>query len=98
MGRTVPTSTALLEEELGRWAKFRRALRREDRAVLDWLFERARYHSAPAAYLSRRTPFDALVLAMLIEVVKLVRSSCPVDLPDDAEPAPLPPGEGGRQR
>jgi len=96
MGRTVPTSTALLEEEVARWAKFRRALRREDRAILDWLFERARYHTAPAAYLSRRTPFDALVLAMLIEVVKLVKASCGMDLPHDAEPTALPPGEGGR--
>ena len=96
MGRTVPASTALLEEELGRWAKFRRAARREDKAVLDWLFERARYHSDPASYLSSRTPFDALVLAMLIKSSSSSGPPVRWTSPTTRSPLRSPPGEGGK--
>ena len=44
MGRTVLPYSQVWEAERQRWLKFRRALRREDQAHLDRLFELARLH------------------------------------------------------
>jgi len=74
MGRTLRTMTHLVLEEIERWAPFRRALRREDQEVLDELFEAARNHSAEAAYASRPVPFEAMLVCMLLETLKRVRS------------------------
>lgn len=70
MGRTLPTFTDLVRSEQDRWARFRRALRKEDRDAFDALFAAARYHSAPGAYASDTLPFEAMVLAMLVEIEK----------------------------
>lgn len=72
MGRTVPTMTQIVAQEEANFAPFRRALRKEDRAMLDRLFAAARHHTAPAAYLSRSVPFDVILLAMLLEMAKQV--------------------------
>jgi hypothetical protein len=72
MGRTVPTMTQIVAQEEANFAPFRRALRKEDRAILDRLFAAARHHTAPAAYLSRSVPFDVILLTMLLEMAKLV--------------------------
>lgn len=72
MGRTVPTMTQIVAQEEANFAPFRRALRKEDREILDRLFAAARHHTAPAAYLSRSVPFDVILLAMLLEMAKLV--------------------------
>lgn len=70
MGRTVlPITQAIasIEEE---FAKFRRALRKEDQALLDELFAYARYHSAPLSYASSPFPLEPILLSMLIELLK----------------------------
>lgn len=72
MGRTTPTMTQLIAHEEACWAQFRRALRREDREVFDRLFAAARHHSAPAHYASHATPFDAMLVAMILETMKAV--------------------------
>lgn len=72
MGRTVPTMTQIVAQQEANFAPFRRALRREDQVILDRLFAAARHHTAPAAYLAHPVPFEVLLLAMLIEVAKLV--------------------------
>lgn len=72
MGRTVPTMTQIVAQEEASFAPFRRALRREDREVLDRLFAAARQHAAPAAHMSRPVPFEAILVAMLLEVAKQV--------------------------
>jgi hypothetical protein len=72
MGRTVPTMTQIVAQEQANFAPFRRALRKEDREILDRLFAAARHHTAPAAYLSRAVPFDVILLAMLLEMAKTV--------------------------
>jgi len=74
MGRTVPTMTQIVAQEEANFAPFRRALRREDRVVLDRLFAAARHHTAPAAYLSHPVPFEVILLAMLLEMAKLVEA------------------------
>jgi hypothetical protein len=67
MGRTLATFTQLLNQEIDSWRRYRRALRQDDQAALDALFASARRHSAAGAYLARETPFDVIVLSMLLE-------------------------------
>lgn len=70
MGRTLATFTQLIEEERAAWQAFRRALRREDQEWFDALFRAAKYHVASGAYASKASPFEAMVVAMLIEAYK----------------------------
>lgn len=70
MGRTLATFTQLIAQEVSSWADFRRALRREDQAILDTLFQAAKYHVAAGSYASKTSPFEAMVVAMLIEAYK----------------------------
>ena len=50
MGRTVLPFTQELYREEASWAPFRRALRREERELLDELFAAARYHTAACSF------------------------------------------------
>jgi len=72
MGRTLTTFTQLLQQELDSWRRYRRALRREDQQAFDALFAAARHHAPAGAYLARDTPFEAMLLSMLIEQQKHV--------------------------
>lgn len=72
MGRTLITFTQLVRQEIESWNRYRRALRSEDQQALDALFAAARRHSAAGAYLARETPFDVMLLSMLIEQQKQI--------------------------
>jgi hypothetical protein len=72
MGRTLPTFTNIIDEEIQSWGKFRRALRKEDQAVLDDLFRMPRKHLAECFYSIRPVPFETMILTMLLEEHKLV--------------------------
>ncbi len=72
MGRTLATYTQLVHEEYASWSKFRRALRKEDQEIFDALFRAAKYHVASGAYASRTSPFEAMLMAMLLEAMKSV--------------------------
>lgn len=74
MGRTTQTMTQLVAQEEAYWAPFRRALRKEDQAIFDRLFAAARHHSAPAHYASHSTPFDSILMAMILETMKTVEA------------------------
>lgn len=74
MGRTTQTMTQLVSQEEAYWAPFRRALRKEDQIIFDKLFAAARHHTAPAHYASHATPFDSILLAMLLEAMKAVET------------------------
>ncbi|HSN04591.1 MAG TPA: hypothetical protein VLS44_06375 [Nitrospira sp.] len=67
MGRTLATFTQLVQQEIDSWSRYRRALRREDQQALDALFAAARHHAPAGAYLARETPFEVMLLSMLIE-------------------------------
>src|SRR5512139_3473010 len=73
MGRTVLPFTQELYREEASWAPFRRALRREDRELLDELFAAARYHTAACAFAGRAVPFEAILLSMLVEERRALR-------------------------
>jgi hypothetical protein len=66
MGRTVPTFTAVIQQEMDSWSKFRRGLRREDQEALDDLFRAARLQLAGSAYAARPIPFESIAMSMLL--------------------------------
>ncbi len=66
MGRTVPTFTMVLQQEIDSWGKFRRGLRKEDQDVLDDLFRAAQLQLAGSAYAARPIPFESIAMAMLL--------------------------------
>jgi len=66
MGRTVPTFTMVLQQEIESWGKFRRALRKEDQDAMDDLFRSAQLQLAGSAYAARPIPFESIAMAMLI--------------------------------
>lgn len=72
MGRTLATFTQLVRQEIDAWNRYRRALRREDQQALDALFAAARHHAPAGAYLARDTPFEVMLISMLVEQQKHV--------------------------
>ncbi len=72
MGRTVLPYSHVWEEERSRWLKFRRALRREDQAHFDRLFELARLHLQAGVYASNPWPLETMLLSMLLEHEKAI--------------------------
>ena len=70
MGRTISTYTQLIELEREAWKDFRRALRKEDQEVFDRLFSAAKYQMAAGVYASKADPFEAIVMAILLELRK----------------------------
>ncbi len=73
MGRTLPTPTMLIERERARWQKFRRALRKEDQVLLDELLCDARRHGQAQAYASWATPYEAILVSILLEQRKRIK-------------------------
>jgi hypothetical protein len=73
MGRTLPTATQIFLQEQESYNRFRRALRRSDQLALDDLFASAHQHLAAVTYAAHTLPFEAILLAMLLEEHKEVR-------------------------
>lgn len=73
MGRTVLSFTQELYRKKESWRGFRRALRREDRELLDELFAAARYHTAACTCSGRVAPFEAILMSILLEQCRAVR-------------------------
>ncbi len=70
MGRTIKSATMQFMEEAGEYAKYRRALRKEDQIVFDTLMSYARRHLAESAQAADALPFETMLLSMLLEVCK----------------------------
>jgi hypothetical protein len=73
MGRTVPTFTMVLQQEMASWSKFRRGLRKEDQESLDELFRAARMQLASSAYAARPIPFESIAMSMLLAQQKMIK-------------------------
>ena len=73
MGRTLPTISQQLTETEAMLARFRRMLRKEDQYVLDGLFAQARLHIAAIGQTESLLPFEAALLAMLLEQAKKIQ-------------------------
>lgn len=70
MGRTIPTFVQLVEQAAQRWAKFRRALRREDQAHFDKLFRSVREYTQAATYQCSDNPMEAILLSIALDLQK----------------------------
>ena len=72
MGRTVQTITRQLQETEAMLSRFRRMLRRSDQYVLDGLFAQAYLHIAAISNTEALLPFEAALLAILLEQAKQI--------------------------
>ncbi|WP_293444185.1 hypothetical protein [Persephonella sp.] len=73
MGKTVPSATQLVKLKQKELSEFRKALRKEDRQILDRLFSYAKKHSqaignAPSVY-----PMEIILFGILIEIEKQIQ-------------------------
>lgn len=93
MGRTLTTFTQLVQQEIASWQRYRRALRTEDQQALDELFAAARRHSAAGAYLARDTPFEVMLLSMVLEQQKQLQRLARAIADHDVRSS-LPPSHG----
>jgi hypothetical protein len=93
MGRTLTTFTQLVQQEIESWRRYRRALRNEDQQALDELFVAARRNSSAGAYLARDTPFEVMLLSMLLEHQKQIQYLSRVVVERDSH-ASVPPSHG----
>ena len=67
MGRTNPTYRDALRAIEGRWADFRRALRRRDQPQFDQLFEYARKHADASGLLNHQNPLLPALVSIDLE-------------------------------
>jgi hypothetical protein len=67
MGRTLATANQILLDEQKAFSNFRRALRLPDQQAFDELFAFARKHTAAISITAHALPFEAILLAMLVE-------------------------------
>lgn len=70
MGRTVSTITQLINETEASLSSFRRALRRSDQYIFDGVFASARQHITAIGQTDSLLPFEAVLLAILLEQAK----------------------------
>lgn len=66
MGRTNPTFRDQLQRFEEEWQPYRRALRREQQADFDRLFERAADHASAAGYQNPSNPELAVLFSILL--------------------------------
>jgi hypothetical protein len=72
MGRTVMPFSYLLEKEHGKWKEFRKVLTKENQEAFDRLFDRAKFHTAAAVYMSHPMPLETILLSICLEHEKLI--------------------------
>jgi len=70
MGRTLSTIVQLIHSEEDAWRSFRRALRKEDQDLFDRLWVYCRTHAQAAAMANREIPFETLMMAMLLGILR----------------------------
>jgi hypothetical protein len=70
MGRTVPTYVQQVREIEAKWAKFRRALRREDQLHFDRLLRSVRHYSPSATYQCSDDPRESVMISILLDLEK----------------------------
>ena len=72
MGRTVMPFSFVLEAEHGRWKEFRRGLNKEDQQAFDRLFDKAKFHTSAAVYMSHTWPLETILLSICLEHEKMI--------------------------
>ncbi|MEM7330917.1 MAG: hypothetical protein AAF490_02410 [Chloroflexota bacterium] len=70
MGRTLKTANQIVLDEQKEFKQFRRALRRLDQHSFDKLFTYAKQHTAAISQTSHALPFETILLAINLELLK----------------------------
>lgn len=73
MGRTVKSFRMVVEDEYACIKKFKKALRKKDREILEEMLIKARLHTQAGTYASFLDPFHAIIISILIEQEKKIR-------------------------
>ncbi len=73
MGRFFPSARQVVNASAEHLAKWRRALRKEDQEAFDELLRHFRSHAGAAGYSTLESPFENLVLSVLVEQQKQLR-------------------------
>jgi hypothetical protein len=103
MGRTTPTFVTFLRQAEEYWAKFKRALRREDRPHFERLFRQVRYFTPSAMYQCHDNPMETILLTIALAHERRIAAAeqalrskdlLPPEVEAPAEPVELPFGEG----
>jgi hypothetical protein len=103
MGRTTPTFVDLLRQAEEYWAKFRRALRREDHPHFDRLFHQVRCFTPSAMYQCHDNPMETILLTVCLSHERRIAAAeqtlrrdglLPPELEGPAESAEFPFAEG----
>ena len=74
MGRTLRTANQIILHEEQAFSQFRRALRQADQVRLDTLFALARRHTAAISQANHALPFEAILLAMVLEQARQIEA------------------------
>jgi hypothetical protein len=64
---TLPPFSQLIDYERRRWAPLKPALPKEDHAIVDRLFDCAKFHTRAGLMMSRPWPFESIIMAMFLE-------------------------------
>jgi len=73
LGRTVASYREALENEIKKWAGFRKALRAEDREAFDQMMNECRLHASAGSMATRPFLFEAMLMSILLEQQKALQ-------------------------
>ncbi|HLC79421.1 MAG TPA: hypothetical protein VJG83_03240 [archaeon] len=73
MGRTVPSFRQVIEAEYVSLEKFKAALRKQDREILERLLYKARLHTQAGGYAEILDPMHVILISMMIEIEKKMK-------------------------
>ena len=76
MGRTVPTFRRVIESFGLEWTDFKKTLRATDKDAFEALLNHARRHAAAGHNFPHPSPFEPIVISMLLEHEKSIRLLC----------------------
>ena len=74
MGRTVPTFRRVIESFGVEWHDFKKTLRDMDQDAFDALMNHARRHAAAGHNFSHPNPFEPIVISILLEHEKQLKT------------------------
>ena len=74
MGRTVPTFTNIIDNEITSWSKFKRGLRKKDQEIFEDMFRACRKHLAENFYAMRTIPFESIIISIVLEQHRRVQA------------------------
>jgi hypothetical protein len=92
MGKTVESFRIALEEEIGRWSGFARALRKPDREAFDELMDACRSYASESRKATNPIVFEPIVMSIILSqqrrIEKLERELQKIK-PDTQAPSPI---------